>query len=282
MRRIAGARRLHPRFHRSATARTRLRRLRRAASASSPAAAPRAPSSTTIAARPDLDACSSRATKRPRPALCWIHWALVAPSATSARSMRGEVTDVLGDAPRHGRGGAQAAVHRPGHRRIAAPALADPFDLARRDGRQHRRWIQDSRRRHGGHLDVRHASPGKPLAGSRKRSIPRASNPRRSRPARASPICRSRPAIAIASAPAQAHGGAQAHRRAHRAALHARTRPRPEDRTDAGHHDVPTLRHEDGDPARGGRLMTHTVSRGEQARQFYNAAATTASTISRS
>ena len=58
------------------------------------------------------------------------------PRAAAARSDEG-AGHTLADAPKI----CTSCSTRPGHRRVAAAALADPFDLARRAGRQHRRWV---------------------------------------------------------------------------------------------------------------------------------------------
>ena len=69
-------------------------------------------------------------------------------------------------------------------------------------------------------------------------------------------------------------GGAQAHRGAHCAAVRPRAGARPQGRARARHHHVPALRHEDeNSPRQGVAVNTPGESRSEQARQFYNAAA---------
>ena len=155
--------------------------------------------------------------------LCWIHWALsrhpAIPRADAGRSHAG-----AGRPARHRRRRAQPAVHRPGHRRIAAPAFADPLHLARRDGRQHRRRLSHSGRRHRGRFHVRHPPAGAPL--SESRSVRSRALRARGRSPRviASPTCRLRPAIATASAPARRWWSSSSSSRASRSASNSISR----------------------------------------------------------
>ena len=193
------------------------RRLRRAQAHRHDAAAPRAMSSTTSRCATSSPRCSSPAT-RLRPPGCAGSTGRCRGIRQFRAQMQRRSRHAARRPPRDRGRRAQASVHRPGHRRIAAPAFADPFHLARRDGRQHRRRLSHPGRRHGRHFHVRHPPPGAPLSGSRRvRSLALHARERWPRVI-ALPTCRLPPAIATASAPARRWWSSSSSSRASRSA----------------------------------------------------------------